>query len=159
MNHAAGVGNCALFVRSSQFPHGYAGLKAQGGSFFSDYVNYGYSAPTGPMESCFGGPDGITGTIQMVLTCTDGIDSWTTTKDFCPDWFCPDAVMIWVAAYSEADGLQLSVVQSRTCSKEESCAAGGHDDNDDHSQSDGAAALTTGPLAALLIAAITITTL
>ena len=107
------------------------------------------------MESCFGGPDGITGTIQMVLTCTDGIDSWTTTKDFCPDWFCPDAVMIWVAAYSEADGLQLSVVQSRTCSKEESCAAGGHDDNDDHS--DGAAKL--GPLAALFIAAITITTL
>ena len=84
------------------------------------------------MESCFGGPDGITGTIQMVLTCTDGIDSWTTTKNFCPDWFCPDAVMIWVAAYSEADGLQLSVIQSRTCSKEGSCAAGGHDDNDDN---------------------------
>ena len=94
-------------------------------------------------------------TVQVVLTCTDGVDSWTTTKDFCPDWFCPDAVMIWVAAYSEADGLQLSVVQSRTCSKEESCAAGGHDDNDDHS--DGAAKL--GPLAALFIAAITITTL
>ena len=155
MNHAAGVGNCALFVRSSQFPHGYAGLKAQGGSFFSDYVNYGYSAPTGPMESCFGGPDGITGTIQMVLTCTDGIDSWTTTKDFCPDWFCPDAALVWVASYCpkyycpETEGLHLSVAQTRLCGKEESCAAG------DHSHSDGAAA-TTGPLAALFITIITI---
>ena len=68
--------------------------------------------------------------------------------------------MIWVAAYSEADGLQLSVIQSRTCSKEDSCAAGGHDDNDDnddHSHSDGAAA--TGPFAALFIAAIAIITL
>ena len=103
------------------------------------------------MESCFGGPDGITGTIQMVLTCTDGVDSWTTTKDFCPDWFCPDATMLWAATYSEADGLQLSVTQSRTCGKEESCAADGH------SHSDGAAKL--GPLAALFIAAITIITL
>ena len=70
--------------------------------------------------------------------------------------------MLWAATYSEADGLQLSVTQSRTCGKEDSCAAGGHDDNDDnddHSQSDGAAALTTGPLAALFIAAITIITL
>ena len=158
MHTAAGVGNCALFIRSSQFPLlGYAGLKSMGGSFASDYVNYGYSAPTGPMESCFG-IDGITDTVQVVLSCTDGVDSWTTTKDFCPDWFCPDAVMIWVAAYSEADGLQLSVIQSRTCSKEGSCAAGGHDDNDDnddHSHSDGAAA-TTGPLAALFITIITI---
>ena len=64
------------------------------------------------------------------------------------------------ATYSEANGLQLSVTQSRTCGKEESCAAGGHDDNDDnddHSHSDGAAKL--GPLAALFIAAITIITL
>ena len=81
----------------------------------------------------------------------------TVRGNFCPDWFCPDAVMIWVAAYSEADGLQLSVVQSRTCSKEESCAAGGHDDNDDHSHSDGA--FSTRSLAALFIAAITIITL
>ena len=63
--------------------------------------------------------------------------------------------MVWAATYSEADGLQLSVTQSRTCGKEESCAAGGHDDNDDHSHSDGAAA-TTGPLAALFITIITI---
>ena len=50
-----------------------------------------------------------------------------------------------------------SVIQSRTCSKEESCAAEGHDDNDDndHSHSDGAAA-TSGPLAALFITIITI---
>ena len=66
--------------------------------------------------------------------------------------------MLWAATYSEADGLQLSVTQSRTCGKEESCAAGGHDDNDDNddpSHSDGAAA-TTGPLAALFITIITI---
>ena len=107
--------------------------------------------------ACLGYTQGLSDTVQMVLSCTNGVDSWTTTKDFCPDWFCPDAVMIWVAAYSEADGLQLSVVQSRTCSKEESCAAGGHDDNDDHSHSDGAAKL--GHFAALFIAAITIITL
>ena len=56
----------------------------------------------------------------------------------------------------------LTVRQIGFCGKEDSCAAGGHDDNDDnddHSQSDGAAALTTGPLAALFIAAITIITL
>jgi len=73
-------------------------------------------------------------------------------------WFCPDATMLWAATYSEADGLQLSVTQSRNCNKEESCAAGGHDDNDDnddHSHSDGAAA-TTCPLAALFITIITI---
>ena len=94
----------------------------------------------------------------MVLSCTNGADSWTTTKNFCPDWFCQNATMLWAATYSEADGLQLSVTQSRTCGKEESCAAGGHDDNDDNDdQSDGAAA--TGPLAALFIAAITIITL
>jgi hypothetical protein len=63
--------------------------------------------------------------------------------------------MIWAATYSEADGLQLSVTQSRTCGKEDSCAAGGHDDNDDHSHSDGAAA-TTSPLATLFITIITI---
>ena len=89
----------------------------------------------------------------MVLSCTNGVDSWTTTKNFCPDWFCRNATMLWAATYSEADGLQLSVTQSRTCGKEESCAAGGHDDNDDHSHSDGAAA-TTGPLAALFITII-----
>ena len=59
--------------------------------------------------------------------------------------------MVWAATYSEADGLQLSVTQSRTCGKEDSCAPG------DHSHSDGAAKL--GPLAALFIAAITIITL
>ena len=56
----------------------------------------------------------------------------------------------------------LTVRQIGFCGKEDSCAAGGHDDNDDnddHSQRDGAAALTTGPLAALFIAAITIITL
>ena len=66
--------------------------------------------------------------------------------------------MLWAATYSEADGLQLSVTQSRTCGKEESCAAGGHDDNDDNddpSHSDGAAA-TTSPLATLFITIITI---
>ena len=96
----------------------------------------------------------------MVLSCTNGVDSWTTTKNLCPDWFCRNATMLWAATYSEADGLQLSVTQSRTCSKEESCAAGGHDDNDDnddHSHSDGAAKL--GHFAALFIAAITIITL
>ena len=94
----------------------------------------------------------------MVLSCTNGVDSWTTTKNFCPDWFCRNATVLWAATYSEADGLQLSVTQSRTCGKEESCAAGGHDDNDDnddHSHSDGAAA-TTGPLATLFITIITI---
>ena len=120
----------------------------------SDYVNYGYASPTNAQESCFGTADGITGTVQMVLTCTDGVDSWTTTKDFCPDWFCPDAALVWVASYCpkeycpETEGLHLSVAQTRLCGKEESCAAG------DHSHSDGAAA--TGPLAALFIAAITI---
>ena len=93
----------------------------------------------------------------MVLSCTNGVDSWTTTKNFCPDWFCRNATMLWAATYSEADGLQLSVTQSRTCGKEESCAAGGHDDNDDHSHSDGA--FSTRSLAALFIAAITIITL
>ena len=68
----------------------------------------------------------------MVLSCTNGVDSWTTTKNFCPDWFCRNATVLWAATYSEADGLQLSVTQSRTCGKEESCAAGGHDDNDDN---------------------------
>ena len=85
----------------------------------------------------------------MVLSCTNGVDSWTTTKNFCPDWFCLNATMVWAATYSEADGLQLSVTQSRTCGKEDSCAPG------DHSHSDGAAA-TTGPLAALFITIITI---
>ena len=102
----------------------------------------------------------------MVLSCTDGVDSWTTTKNFCPDWFCPDAALVWVASYCpkeycpETEGRHLSVAQTRLCGKEESCAAGGHDDNDDnddHSHSDGAAA--TGPLAALFITAITIITL
>lgn len=58
--------------------------------------------------------------------------------------------------YSEADGLQLSVVQSRSCGAE-NCAAGDSppgEDDDKHSHSDGAAA--TGPLVALLVAAITI---
>ena len=103
---------------------------------------------------------GLSDTVQMVLSCTNGVDSWTTTKNFCPDWFCRNATMLWAATYSEANGLQLSVTQSRTCGKEESCAAGGHDDNDDnddHSHSDGVAKL--GPLAALFIAAITIITL
>ena len=117
---------------------------------------------TNPLPSCFGRPHGISGTTQMVLSCTDGVESWMTSKEFCPDWFCPNAGMLWVASYSEADGLMLTVRQIGFCGKEDSCAAGGHDDNDDnddHSQSDGAAALTTGPLAALFIAAITIITL
>ena len=83
-----------------------------------------------------------------------------TSKEVCPDWFCPNAAMLWIASYSEADGLMLTVAQIGLCGKEESCAAGGHDDNDDnddHSHSDGAAKL--GPLAALFIAAITIITL
>ena len=94
----------------------------------------------------------------MVLSCTDGVDSWTTTKNFCPDWFCPDAALVWVASYCpkeycpETEGLHLSVAQTRLCGKEGSCAAGGHDDNDHSHHSDGAAA--TGPLA--LAAAITI---
>ena len=93
----------------------------------------------------------------MVLSCTDGVESWMTSKEFCPDWFCPNAGILWVALYTEADGLMLTVTQTGGCSKEESCAAGGHDDNDDndHSHSDGAAA-TTGPLAALFITIVTI---
>ena len=99
--------------------------------------------------ACLGYTQGLSDTVQMVLSCTNGVDSWTTTKNFCPDWFCLNATMVWAATYSEADGLQLSVTQSRTCGKEDSCAPG------DHSHSDGAAA-TTGPLAALFITIITI---
>ena len=70
------------------------------------------------------------------------------------------SVFLKLCCFSGSWAFQLSVTQSRTCNKEESCAAGGHDDNDDnddHSHSDGAARL--GPLAALFIAVITIITL
>jgi len=150
---APGVGNCNLFLRNGGVNVGLGNMAAE-----SNYVNYGRIVGTVPLGSCIfpnANVSGLSGTVQMVLSCTDGIDSWTVTKNFCPDWFCPDAALVWVASYCpkeycpETEGLHLSVAQTRLCGKEESCAAG------DHSHSDGAAA-TAGPLAALFITIITI---
>jgi len=142
---AAGVGNCAIFLRDKDE---WGGLHNMSNP--SNYVRYEEMQETSDLGSCYG----LSGTVQIALSCIDGVDTWTTTKDYCPEFFCPNATIVWVATYSEADGLGLTVVQSRSCAKEESCAAGGGGDNDEHSHSDGAAA--TGPLAALLVAAITI---
>ena len=108
---AAGVGKCAIFLRHRRF-HGAV-------------FNYGKRWFDAGLRSasCFG-LQRIGGTFQLVLTCTNGADSWTTTKDFCPEWFCPAASRVFVPYYSEADGLQLSVTQSRFCGAK-NCATRG----------------------------------
>ena len=148
---ATSLGNCNLFLRAAGTNAGLTHMVNRE----VNYAPYGSSFDTHPFGSCLGEPHGISDTVQMVLSCTDGVDSWMVTKNVCPDWFCPDAALVWVASYCpkyycpETEGLHLSVAQTRLCGKEESCAAG------DHSHSDGAAA-TTGPLAALFITIITI---
>ena len=83
----------------------------------SDYVHYGLWVQTVPLGSCMrnGNYQGIEGLFQMVLSCTDGVETWTTTKEVCADHICPDAYYTWVASYSKADGLQLTFAQSRNC--------------------------------------------
>ena len=99
---AANVGKCAIFLRH----------RWNTGAV----INYDKSwANAGVQPSYFHERERLSGAFQLVLTCTDGADSWTTTKDFCPEWFCPAASMVYVPYYSEAGGLQLSVTRSRFC--------------------------------------------
>ena len=91
---ATGVGKCAIFIHHKWNT--------------GDVINYGKSwANAIPQPSYFHERERLSGAFQLVLTCTNGADSWTTTKDFCPEWFCPAASMVYVPYYSEAGGLQL----------------------------------------------------
>merc|ERR1740138_893315 len=109
---APDVGACALFLRNDKNSVGLSNMGSE-----SDYVHYGLPVQTVPLGSCMrnGNYQGIEGLFQMVLSCTDGVETWTTTKEVCADHICPDAYYTWVASYSKADGLQLTFAQSRNC--------------------------------------------
>ena len=75
---AAGVGNCAFYLRYDGKWSGMDNMSLTVNG--ANYFRYGWVEETTIPTACLGYTQGLSDTVQMVLSCTNGVDSWTTTR-------------------------------------------------------------------------------